>query len=42
MFERNFVAYDVCSLMRQIKDNTLAQIDVILVSKNSPLLAKKN
>ncbi len=37
MSERNFIAYDICTIMRHPEHQTLAQVDVIFIRKNSPL-----
>ena len=41
MHENNFVAYDVCGLMRRPLDQALAQLDMIFVPRNSPFLKSK-
>ena len=41
MHQNNFVAYDICTLMRRPLDQALAQVDMIFVPQNSPLLKSK-
>ena len=41
MLKNNFVAFDICGLMRRTEDDVLAQIDMIFVSTNSPLFRKQ-
>lgn len=42
MFENNFVAYDICTLMRRPLDLALIQTDIIFVPRDSPLLKSKS
>ena len=41
MHARGFVAYDIAALMRRSLDQALAQVDIIFVPKNSPLIKIK-
>lgn len=41
MNDRDFVAYDICALMRRPLDMALAQVDIIFVPRNSPLIKHK-
>ena len=41
MNDRDFVAYDICALMRRPLDMALAQVDIIFVPRNSPLIKRK-
>jgi hypothetical protein len=41
MDKKNFVAYDICTLMRRTDDGQLAQVDMIFVPKSSSLLQSK-
>jgi FkbM family methyltransferase len=41
MHQRNFQAYDICTLMRRPLDQALIQIDMIFIKRDSPLLSQK-
>jgi hypothetical protein len=41
LLANNFVAYDICALMRRPLDLALIQADMIFVPRNSPLLKSK-
>jgi FkbM family methyltransferase len=41
MNDRDFVAYDISALMRRPLDMALAQVDIIFVPRNSPLIKHK-
>jgi len=41
MNDRDFVAYDICALMRRPLDMALAQVDIIFVPRNSLLIKRK-